>query len=47
MKHMYQTPKTHQATLVRAAQILCASGEAPAPARLEVTNETANDKAAY
>ena len=47
MKHMYQTPKTHQATLVRAVRILCASGEAPASQRLEVTSETANSVAAF
>ena len=47
MKHMYQTPKTHQATLVRAVGILCAAGEAPAPQRLEVTTETANSVAAF
>lgn len=47
MKHMYQTPKTHQATLVRAVQILCASGGTPAPQRLEVTSETANNVAAF
>ena len=47
MKHMYQTPKTHQATLVRAVRILCASGEAPAPRRLEVSTETADSFAAF
>lgn len=47
MKHMYQTPKTHQATLVRAVRVLCASGEAPAPQRLEVSTETASNVAAF
>lgn len=47
MKHMYKTPKTDYADLIRTVQILCASGEESSSKSVEVTNETANKMAAF